>query len=160
MLRASQCISLENVVMEAWKEYSAMDLMGEKESLKDKYYVVSSKEDGVDCGDKVDGLLRKKRRPWRNKVRKKAAKESKRKLREEGSDVQVNKKKKKIKIKKCLSENEAMNREGMSSVKGMDSSLFRYINEQLYTMNGAAAMELFRNEPQTFELYHKGYQKQ
>lgn len=48
----------------------------------------------------------------------------------------------------------------MNGIKGMDSSLFRYINEQLYTMNGAAAMELFRKEPHTFELYHKGYQKQ
>ncbi|MCP9265982.1 Ribosomal RNA-processing protein 8 [Dirofilaria immitis] len=42
----------------------------------------------------------------------------------------------------------------------IDSSLFRYINEQLYTMNSAEAMKLFQKEPEAFELYHKGYQKQ
>lgn len=60
----------------------------------------------------------------------------------------------------CSSENNAAEKEEMHGRDKIDSSLFRYINEQLYTMSGAEAVELFRMDPQAFELYHKGYQQQ
>ncbi|CAG9529853.1 unnamed protein product [Cercopithifilaria johnstoni] len=151
--------------------------MGEKEKLEGEDNAIPSKQGEVDYSEKVGTSVtkfpRKQRRPWRNKVRKKATNEAKRKLREEKgnehtiplSDVQIKKRKKKRKIKKTKylngsSENRAVNREEMSGLEEMDSSLFRYINEQLYTMSGAEAMELFQKDPQAFELYHKGYQKQ
>ncbi|VDK63425.1 unnamed protein product [Onchocerca ochengi] len=112
---------------------------------------------------------RKQHRPWRNKVRKKAAKEAKRKLREKkdiiSSGMQIMQNKKKSRIKKTnypngSSKNVAMDRQEMNGREKIDSSLFRYINEQLYTMNGSEAMELFRKDPEAFRLYHKGYQMQ
>ncbi|XP_030387232.1 ribosomal RNA-processing protein 8 [Scaptodrosophila lebanonensis] len=37
---------------------------------------------------------------------------------------------------------------------------FRYINEQLYTMDSGKAEALFRNESGAFEAYHAGYRQQ
>ncbi|KAL7737144.1 hypothetical protein ACLKA6_005354 [Drosophila palustris] len=37
---------------------------------------------------------------------------------------------------------------------------FRYINEQLYTMNSKKAEDLFRKEADAFEAYHAGYRQQ
>ncbi|XP_034476578.1 ribosomal RNA-processing protein 8 [Drosophila innubila] len=37
---------------------------------------------------------------------------------------------------------------------------FRYINEQLYTMNSKKAEELFRSDADAFEAYHAGYRQQ
>uniref|UniRef100_A0A1I7VW02 Ribosomal RNA-processing protein 8 n=1 Tax=Loa loa TaxID=7209 RepID=A0A1I7VW02_LOALO len=48
----------------------------------------------------------------------------------------------------------------MNGREKIDSSLFRYINEQLYTMSGAESYGTISKDPQAFELYHKGYQKQ
>uniref|UniRef100_A0A0R3RVY6 Ribosomal RNA-processing protein 8 n=1 Tax=Elaeophora elaphi TaxID=1147741 RepID=A0A0R3RVY6_9BILA len=148
--------------------------LGKTDRRKDN--AIQSRNGKIDYDEEVGTSMinfrRKQRRPWRNKVRKKAAKEAKRKLREEKgneyaislSDMQI-KKKKESKVKKTnypnvLNENESMNGVEMNGIEEMDSSLFRYINEKLYTISGAEAMELFRKDPQAFELYHKGYQKQ
>lgn len=37
---------------------------------------------------------------------------------------------------------------------------FRYINEQLYTMNSKKAEDLFRSDASAFEAYHAGYRQQ
>ncbi len=39
-------------------------------------------------------------------------------------------------------------------------SRFRFINEQLYTMTGSDAQTMFKNDPEAFEAYHKGYEVQ
>uniref|UniRef100_A0A915Q6U8 Ribosomal RNA-processing protein 8 n=1 Tax=Setaria digitata TaxID=48799 RepID=A0A915Q6U8_9BILA len=114
--------------------------MGRKKKLglEDKLHSLEKKR--VDYSKVVEACaatdsLRKRHRPWRNKVRKKAAKEANKKRREGGG--------------------------GEIDADGkVDSSLFRYINEQLYTMSGAEALEFFQRDPKAFELYHKGYQKQ
>lgn len=79
--------------------------------------------------------------------------------------MQIIKKKRKNRVKKTNypnspCENGVMDGKEMSDREEINSSLFRYISEQLYTMSGSEAMELFRKDPQAFELYHKGYQKQ
>uniref|UniRef100_A0A1I8EG37 Ribosomal RNA-processing protein 8 n=1 Tax=Wuchereria bancrofti TaxID=6293 RepID=A0A1I8EG37_WUCBA len=153
-----------------------VSLMGHEEKLVGRNNMIPFKQGDVDCSEEVETLVTmfrgKQHRPWRNKVRKKAAKEAKRKLREENgnertissSDVQIMKKKRKSRVKRIncngSTKSGAMNRQETSGREGIDSSLFRYINEQLYTMSGAKAMELFRKDPQAFKLYHKGYQKQ
>uniref|UniRef100_A0A8R1TNJ8 Ribosomal RNA-processing protein 8 n=1 Tax=Onchocerca volvulus TaxID=6282 RepID=A0A8R1TNJ8_ONCVO len=144
--------------------------MRHKENLADKDSVILSRQKKIDYSEEVGtSLPRKQHRPWRNKVRKKAAKEAKRKLREKkdtiSSGMQIMQNKKKSRIKKTnypngSSKNVAMDRQEMNGREKIDSSLFRYINEQLYTMNGSEAMELFRKDPEAFKLYHKGYQMQ
>ncbi|KAK6110490.1 putative methyltransferase family protein [Brugia pahangi] len=146
-----------------------------EEKLVGRNNMIPSKQGDVDYSEEVETLVtifRKQHRPWRNKVRKKAAKEAKRKLKKENgnectissSDVQIMRKKRRSRVKRINSngstENGAMNRQEINDREGIGSSLFRYINEQLYTMSGAKAMELFRKDPQAFKLYHKGYQKQ
>ncbi|OZC07453.1 hypothetical protein X798_05509 [Onchocerca flexuosa] len=148
--------------------------MRQKENLADKDNVIPSRQKKVDYSEEMGTswvkFPRKQHRPWRNKVRKKAAKEAKRKLREKkdtiSSGIQIMQNKKKSRIRKTNypngpSKNVAVDRQEMNSrEKKIDSSLFRYINEQLYTMNGAEAMELFRKDSKAFKLYHKGYQMQ
>ncbi|KAM3726231.1 Ribosomal RNA-processing protein [Dirofilaria immitis] len=148
--------------------------MSYKEKLENKDSIIPSRQEKVDYSEEVGTLVpRKQHRPWRNKVRKKAAKEAKRRLREEEgnkyntiiSDMQIMQRKKKNRNKKpnysnCPNENVTKDKQEINDRGKIDSSLFRYINEQLYTMNSAEAMKLFQKEPEAFELYHKGYQKQ
>eukprot|EP00884_Botryococcus_braunii_P013635 jgi/Botrbrau1/22272/Bobra.0138s0029.2 len=42
----------------------------------------------------------------------------------------------------------------------LQGSFFRYLNEQLYTTDGASAYRLMQEQPQLFEEYHKGFQSQ
>lgn len=160
--------------------------MGNKRKLSsaDTDVVVSSKRKKVGSGVVLEVTTskspRKQRRPWRNKLRKKAAREAKR-MREEKANHGLadkdttaldneqtghRKKKKKKKKKKyeSISGDPGGNTFGTSQeVIGMevlDSALFRYINEQLYTMTGDEAVQLFQKDPHAFEVYHKGYQKQ
>ncbi|ELU01616.1 hypothetical protein CAPTEDRAFT_5896 [Capitella teleta] len=44
--------------------------------------------------------------------------------------------------------------------KRLSAGSFRYLNEQLYTIPGNEAFDLFVDDPQSFELYHHGYQSQ
>ncbi|CAL9126188.1 unnamed protein product [Musa textilis] len=37
---------------------------------------------------------------------------------------------------------------------------FRMLNEKLYTCSGSEAFNLFKNEPELFDVYHAGYQEQ
>ncbi|VDN01933.1 unnamed protein product [Thelazia callipaeda] len=115
----------------------------------------------------------KNRRPWRNKVRREAAKEARRKQREKesqstiatGDEIQSKqhqKKKKKSKSSLCSSSNATFSVIGQETngMAKLNSSLFRYINEQLYSISGAEAMELFQKDPHAFEIYHRGYYNQ
>ncbi|EYB98471.1 hypothetical protein Y032_0131g1647 [Ancylostoma ceylanicum] len=38
--------------------------------------------------------------------------------------------------------------------------LFRFLNEQLYTMTGSEALEYFRQDPNAFRCYHNGFAEQ
>ncbi|XP_062514521.1 uncharacterized protein LOC134190114 [Corticium candelabrum] len=44
--------------------------------------------------------------------------------------------------------------------KKLDGAQFRWINEQLYTMDSSRAQELFVSNVQLYEAYHKGYKVQ
>lgn len=37
---------------------------------------------------------------------------------------------------------------------------FRYLNEELYTKSSSEAWELFQEDPQSFDIYHKGFKNQ
>lgn len=45
-------------------------------------------------------------------------------------------------------------------MKRLRSARFRYINEKLYKIEGKDAVQVFKEDPQAFEAYHKGYQQQ
>ncbi|VDN18686.1 unnamed protein product [Gongylonema pulchrum] len=47
-----------------------------------------------------------------------------------------------------------------NSLEELNSSIFRYVNEQLCKMTGDEAAGFFRNDPHAFKIYHRGYQKQ
>jgi ribosomal RNA-processing protein 8 len=42
----------------------------------------------------------------------------------------------------------------------LESSRFRWINEQLYTSTSDEALELMKESPEYFDVYHKGYRTQ
>lgn len=42
----------------------------------------------------------------------------------------------------------------------LNSGRFRFLNEQLYTIPGDQAFEMFADDPNAFDVYHKGYQSQ
>ncbi|MXQ98451.1 hypothetical protein E5288_WYG010505 [Bos mutus] len=42
----------------------------------------------------------------------------------------------------------------------LDGARFRYLNEQLYSGPSSAAQRLFQEDPETFLLYHRGFQNQ
>ncbi|KAK3728845.1 hypothetical protein QZH41_020227 [Actinostola sp. cb2023] len=44
--------------------------------------------------------------------------------------------------------------------KKLESSRFRWINEQLYTIPGEEALSLFTEDQSLFEVYHKGFRRQ
>ena len=39
----------------------------------------------------------------------------------------------------------------------LQAARFRYINEQLYTRSGSEAVTLFRDDPEAFDVYHRGF---
>lgn len=44
--------------------------------------------------------------------------------------------------------------------KQLESSRFRWINEQLYTTTGKEAAEMFSKDPNLFDIYHRGFTNQ
>jgi len=42
----------------------------------------------------------------------------------------------------------------------LEGAQFRWINEQLYTIDGKEALRIFQENPELFEVYHKGYRCQ
>ncbi|KHJ96300.1 hypothetical protein OESDEN_03739 [Oesophagostomum dentatum] len=120
-------------------------------------------------------LKRAKRRPWRDKVRKKARKEAARTDREklktaaqEAAIISVNNNGSVKKKKKPLQREESTNavepildkdvvRDGY---KKLEAGRFRFLNEQLYTMTGSEALEYFRQDPDAFRCYHSGFSEQ
>ena len=44
--------------------------------------------------------------------------------------------------------------------KQLESSRFRWINEQLYTTTGDEAVEMFSKDPNLFDIYHRGFTNQ
>lgn len=42
----------------------------------------------------------------------------------------------------------------------LESSHFRFLNQQLYTMNSSEAWSIFQDDPQSFFTYHKGFANQ
>lgn len=37
---------------------------------------------------------------------------------------------------------------------------FRYLNEKLYTRSSSEAWQLFQEDPESFDIYHKGFKNQ
>ncbi|KAI9190343.1 25S rRNA (adenine645-N1)-methyltransferase [Blastocladiella emersonii ATCC 22665] len=48
--------------------------------------------------------------------------------------------------------------EGM--MRQLESAHFRFLNEQLYTTDGATALRMMKEEPHLFDLYHRGFRHQ
>ncbi|CAN2390777.1 Ribosomal RNA processing 8 [Pristimantis euphronides] len=44
--------------------------------------------------------------------------------------------------------------------KRLNSARFRYINEQLYTLDSQEALQLFQQDPEAFTIYHTGFSQQ
>ncbi|KAK6747357.1 hypothetical protein RB195_000514 [Necator americanus] len=123
-------------------------------------------------------LKRVKRRPWRDKLRKKARKEAIRADREKLvtkcenevkphlDEVSVSKKKRR-KRKKTLEICKETPADGNSekpivqdALKKLEAGRFRFLNEQLYNMTGSEALEYFRQDPDAFRCYHNGFAEQ
>ncbi|XGW27395.1 hypothetical protein V3C99_007752, partial [Haemonchus contortus] len=121
----------------------------------------------------------KKRRPWRNKVRKQAKKAQKEAERAERAKIIENtpipvaesavkkKKKKKRKKKKFVDSVEKLEEKAPSeesstreSLEKLEAGRFRFLNEQLYTMTGSEAWEYFQEDPDAFRCYHNGFAEQ
>lgn len=47
-----------------------------------------------------------------------------------------------------------------NSKKKLRGAHFRWLNEQLYTQDSTAAVELFQKSPELFEIYHSGFREQ
>ena len=47
-----------------------------------------------------------------------------------------------------------------STQERLDSAHFRHLNEQLYTQTGDESLEMFCQEPEKYEAYHRGYSAQ
>ncbi|CAJ0602697.1 unnamed protein product [Cylicocyclus nassatus] len=125
---------------------------------------------------RTDAALKKKKRPWRDKVRKKARKEAQRANRAITvldkaipSLVESKKKKKKRKRKKNVSDNDEPTSKAVTDsaknvvqegYKKLESGRFRFLNEQLYTMSGSEALDYFREDPDAFRCYHSGFAEQ
>ena len=42
----------------------------------------------------------------------------------------------------------------------LKSSQFRHLNEQLYTQTGSQSLKMFKNDPNSFKVYHEGFRNQ
>ena len=42
----------------------------------------------------------------------------------------------------------------------LESGRFRWINEKLYTANSLSSFEMFKSEPELFDIYHQGFSSQ
>ena len=113
---------------------------------------------------------KKRKRSWRQAVRRAAkkakiseleavpSKENKRTLQELKEKMKIKKQERKEKknaekIEKPKSKTEEL-------VDKLAASRFRYLNEQLYTMDSFDGKKLFQDDETAFEAYHKGYRSQ
>lgn len=147
----------------------------EKKEKVEKWLKTSS-EDATESA-------KKKKRPWRNKVRKLAAKKAAAEKKEsenpedsvilepkESTDDAKKKRKRGPKKKKYKPEaetKEAEKKEDSEAVdpiadakKRLDAGRFRFLNEKLYTCTGSEAFEFFKEDRTAFDLYHKGFADQ
>ncbi|CAL2042095.1 unnamed protein product [Caenorhabditis brenneri] len=125
--------------------------------------------------------IKKKKRPWRNKVRKLAAKKAAAEKKAENQNDSINlephksdasKKRKrgpkKKKYKPEISEEteeKSDNADGDNSAiseakKRLDAGRFRFLNEKLYTCTGSEAFDFFKEDRSAFDTYHKGFADQ
>ncbi|XP_076055001.1 uncharacterized protein LOC143033440 isoform X2 [Oratosquilla oratoria] len=42
----------------------------------------------------------------------------------------------------------------------LNAARFRFLNEKLYSVAGSEAQEIFKKDPESFQIYHSGYQQQ
>uniref|UniRef100_A0A914Q4H9 Ribosomal RNA-processing protein 8 n=1 Tax=Panagrolaimus davidi TaxID=227884 RepID=A0A914Q4H9_9BILA len=115
---------------------------------------------------------KKRKRPWRAAVRKAAKKAKISELKSTPSNENEEilkdiKEKFKLKNKKRKEKKKALKVDKNKPkdkkevlVDKLTSSRFRYLNEQLYTMDSADAKNLFQEDDTAFQAYHKGYRSQ
>ncbi|KAF8375145.1 rrp-8, partial [Pristionchus pacificus] len=179
------------VVVEMSEKEGGKEKKREKKPVSEPAPEAVSKKEGG--GEEAEGG--KKKRPWRNKLRKAKAKEAARAERGEnmegveeegGGEGEGEKKKKKKKKKKRNAVLDEIIKDGKAATGRMDEEeeeegaasstkgdakledakekikggIFRYINEQLYTVKSADAVELFKKEPDSFWAYHEGFAQQ
>ncbi|GMS96655.1 hypothetical protein PENTCL1PPCAC_18830, partial [Pristionchus entomophagus] len=175
------------VVVEKSIEEAKKEKKGEKKPVSE----VATPTVELKKDEKEEGEGGKKKRPWRNKLRKAKAKEAAKKekgeemeVMEEGGGGEEGEKKKKKKKKKkrnavldeIIKDGKAaiMEEEGEGAVDSsktgdvkledakekIKSGIFRFINEQLYTVKSSEAVELFKKEPDSFWAYHEGFAQQ
>uniref|UniRef100_A0AC35U353 Ribosomal RNA-processing protein 8 n=1 Tax=Rhabditophanes sp. KR3021 TaxID=114890 RepID=A0AC35U353_9BILA len=123
-----------------------------------------------------------RKRPWRNRVRMLAKKDTQKKhlveLTEKAVDdgseekaeldsykasiKRIKKKKvKEVEEKEEVEEGPEHNLEDINALEDkLVGSRFRFINEKLYTIRGYDAFEMFQKDPEPFEAYHQGYRFQ
>ncbi|CAI5449787.1 unnamed protein product [Caenorhabditis angaria] len=102
----------------------------------------------------TDVTEKKKKRPWRNKlaeIEKKKRGPKKKKYRAENENIQKN--------GENLEEEEELDAIGEAKKK-LDSGRFRFLNEKLYTCTGSEAYDFFKQDPTSFQCYHKGFADQ
>ncbi|CAD6196882.1 unnamed protein product [Caenorhabditis auriculariae] len=124
--------------------------------------------------------VKKVKRPWRNKVRKLAKKAALAVLTEDvpkigvkqgtGESAAAKKRKAHRRKKQFLKTKTDENAEKVEveeptdvlteSKKRLEAGRFRFLNEKLYTMSGSDALEFFKEDPQSFQCYHKGFADQ
>lgn len=123
----------------------------------------------------------KMKRPWCNKVRKKARMEAKKMERERRKDLQYmdpgttrmpcesssgKDKKKKRKVNHVGNEMDSVGKLSLmedpvqTGLKKLAAGRFRFLNEQLYTSTGAEAYSYFQKDPEAFFCYHNGFAQQ
>uniref|UniRef100_A0A8R1DUX6 Ribosomal RNA-processing protein 8 n=1 Tax=Caenorhabditis japonica TaxID=281687 RepID=A0A8R1DUX6_CAEJA len=126
--------------------------------------------------DTSEPIKGKNKRPWRNSVRKQAAKRAKveekmkniedsvPKVSDDSSEKKKKKrgpKKKKFKAEPSLIVKTPEPLDPVSEAKKrLEAGRFRFLNEKLYTCTGSEAFEFFKEDPSAFDCYHKGFADQ
>nr|CAD2189607.1 unnamed protein product [Meloidogyne enterolobii] len=121
----------------------------------------------IDVSSVTSGA-KKRKRPWRQAVRRKAKREQLgAQVSELSVDEDLEQEDKNRILAKCFdsnNNNEQEAKEKLQPSKSPDSRLdaarFRYVNEQLYTHPSTSAVQLFKEDPNVFEAYHRGYKQQ
>jgi ribosomal RNA-processing protein 8 len=129
-------------------------------------------EEESEAVEVVESGTKKRKRPWRQALRRTAKKaklselestateENKKVLRDVKEKIKFKNKQRKEKKKAKNTDEKKPKNKTEELVDKLTSSRFRYLNEQLYTMDSSDAKNLFQEDDTAFQAYHKGYRSQ